>query len=139
LIICALLTCRHIFISRKEVGFSQAFHIEKDVHSYVNVLKPNSTHESYNNMTHNTQQWTVENLKCVALQLFDTPGNVVLFCNNGRSRSPMYLVAYLVIFHGLLVSSATTLIRDLLFVSRGLDLDRFNSLLPAIERIYDNN
>jgi hypothetical protein len=51
----------------------------------------------------------------------------------------MYLVAYMIIFYGLLVSSATTHIRELLFESRELELDRFDSLLPAIERIYDNN
>ena len=134
----ANLLYRHIFISCKEVGLSQQFHNDKCILSYCNVLKPNSTHESFHSMTTHCKSWIVENMKFVALQLFDVVGNVVIFCNHGRSRSPMYVVAYLIIFHDLSVDAAMTHL-SVLLEERGIILDRFNDLLPAIENIFMDN
>jgi hypothetical protein len=89
-------------------------------------------------MTTHCKSWIVENMKFVALQLFDVVGNVVIFCNHGRSRSPMYVVAYLIIFHDLSVDAAMTHL-SVLLEERGIILDRFNDLLPAIENIFMDN
>jgi hypothetical protein len=130
--------CREIFVCRDCVGFSNCFHVEKDVRHFVNVLDPQSTHESYNYMTPGMKNWVVNNMKYVALQLFDTEGNIVLFCKSGRSRSPMYLVAYLIIFYSMSMKDAIKLVRDLLRDQRNESLDRTQSLLPAIQRIYND-
>jgi hypothetical protein len=129
---------RKIFVCRDCVGFSKCFHVEKNVHYFINVLDPQSTHESYDYMTSGMKDWVVDNMKYVALQLFDTEGNIVLFCKSGRSRSPMYLVAYLIIFHSMSINNAFTLVRDLLRDQRNELIDRTQSLLPAIQRIYND-
>ena len=76
-------------------------------------------------------------MKYVALQLSDTDGDVVLFCNQGRSRSPMYLVAYLVIAYNMTTGAAMHVVDKLLRDQRGEQLDRLGSLKPIIDIIYD--
>jgi hypothetical protein len=49
----------------------------------------------------------------------DTRGNIVLFSKNGRTRSPMYLVAYLIIMHCMSVPSAMDIVGNLLIEQRG--------------------
>ena len=88
-------------------------------------------------MTAKTKKWVLANMRFVALQIADTPGNIVLFCQNGRSRSPMYLVAYLVVSFSMQVNDAIAHITELLQFQRGQKLDRFNSLTAAIEHIYN--
>lgn len=104
-----------------------------------NLLKKSTNHEHYGMMTPHTKNWWKENLQYVALQIFDTQGNVVLFCNNGRSRGPMYLVAYLVIVHCLTPMQAMDSVRELLHEQRGCEMDRFDSLVPFIYHIFDSN
>ena len=89
-------------------------------------------------MTKYSQAWIVDNMKSVALQLYDTEGNIVMFCNNGRTRSPMYLVAYLVIFHDVFLSEAVAQIKVLLLQFRGYKLDRYDQLMPALVKICDD-
>ena len=110
---------RWIFVSTKAAGLSEAFHNDKEIGSLFNVLKPNSTHASFTDMTPTTKKWIVDNMQYVALQLFDAKGNIVIFCKNGRSRSPMYLVAYLIIFYGVSVHEAMHSINDMLVDQRG--------------------
>lgn len=50
----------------------------------------------------------------------------------------MYVVAYLIIFHDLSVDAAMTHL-SVLLEERGIILDRFNDLLPAIENIFMDN
>lgn len=88
-------------------------------------------------MTPKTKLWWKDNLMYVALQIFDAGGNVVLFCKNGRSRSPMYLAAYLVIIHCLTPSESLSCVRKLLQDQRGEELDRYDCLVPFIYHIFD--
>jgi hypothetical protein len=115
---------------------SKAFHVEKEIVCFFNVLLPNATHESYFNMTSHMKQWLVANMRYVAIQMYDTEGNVVIFCNNGRSRSPMYLVAYLILFYDLSYIDARECVRKLLKDDRSQKLDRFGDFGPACEEIY---
>jgi hypothetical protein len=86
-------------------------------------------------MTDKTKQWWIDNMMHVAIQMLDSEGDIVLFCKQGRSRSPMYLVAYLVIVHNMSTHTAMEVIRKLLREERGEELDRFGCLEPVIERI----
>ena len=129
---------RYIFFAGIKVSLSDAFCIDKEITSLFNVMSPCNLHLSYDHMTPKEKKWQLNNLKYVALQVYDTIGNVVLFCNHGRSRSPMYVVVYLIIFHDLTVHDAMTKIAGLLHTKRGLVLDRYNTLVPAAAEIYKN-
>jgi hypothetical protein len=89
-------------------------------------------------MSKSLKQWWIDNMKYVALQMLDTAGDIVLLCKNGRTRSPMYLVAYLIIIYGMSVNAAMNSIGDLLQEQRELELDRHRSLVPIVEHIYRN-
>ena len=80
----------------------------------------------------------MDNMKIVTLQLLHVEGNVVLFCNTGRTRSPMYVVVYLVIVYGMSVESAMNKIGCLLKEQRHLELDRHRSLVPIVNHIHDD-
>ena len=84
-----------------------------------NVLKKRTNHNDNEDMTRATAQWWIDNLQYVALQLFDTPGNVVMFCKHGRTRSPMNLVAYIVISYGMSPEMAVGVVRKVLRNQRG--------------------
>ena len=127
---------RLIYISTMKVGKSAPFHEEKDIVAIFNVIGKNNDHSGYESMPPSLCEWWVNNMMYVVLQLMDTPGNVVLFCNHGRSRSPMYLVAYLIVVHGMLPKVARALVQSLLKEQRAQELDRFNCLLKIIEIIY---
>ena len=128
---------RSIFISSKEVGLSFAFHEKNDVKALFHLIIKNSNHEHYQYMSRLTRQWWIDNMKYVALQMLDTEGNIVLFCKTGRSRSPMYLVAYLVIMYSMSVADAMGVVGKLLQDSRGMTIDRHSDLVPIVEHIYD--
>ena len=127
---------RNIFITSKQVGFSHAFHEEFAIESGFNLLKHSTNHNDYHDMINTTRKWWVNNMKFVALQLAETRGNVVLFCSNGRTRSPMYVVVYLMMIHSMSIHNAMTTIRELLLSQRGYELDRHRSLLPILNDIF---
>ena len=80
---------RHIFVTSKEIGRTKSFHNQYDVQSLWDVIKPCSNHEHSSNMTPHRRKWFVTNMLHVCLQMFDTEGNILIFCNTGRSRSPI--------------------------------------------------
>ena len=127
---------RNIYITSKQVGFSHVFHVEFAVESMFNLLKHSTNHEDYHDMGKATRKWWIDNMKFVALQLAETRGNVVLFCTNGRTRSPMYVVVYLMMIHSMSINNAMTTIRELLMSQRGYELDRHRSLLPMLNDIF---
>jgi hypothetical protein len=118
------------------IGMSRSFHEEKNIDFMFNLLKKRTNHNNYEDMTKTTAQWWIDNIQFVALQIYDTPGNGVIFCKHGRTRSPMYLVAYLVIIYGLSPELAVREVRRILREQRGELLDRFESLIPIIIHIY---
>ena len=130
---------RYIFVSSKEVGLSKCFHDDMNIISLFHLIEKSTNHEDYSDMTSSTRQWWLDNMRYVALQLMNTEGNIVIFCNKGRTRSPMYLVAYLVIMHCMTVSRAMSVVGTLLHDQRKLVLDRHRSLVPIIERIFVND
>lgn len=129
---------RTIFVTDKQSGLSEAFHLDKQINCFFNVTDPVNLHLSYIHMEIPEKEWQVHNLMYVALQIYETDGNVALLCNHGRSRSPMYLVVYMIIFNDLSVLEATNRITMLLRQQRGLELDRFNALGPAAQVIFEN-
>ena len=126
---------RKIFIGKKDVGLSLPFHQEFDIEGLFHLIIKSNNHEDFDRMDEPRRQWWIDNMQYVALQMLDTTGNIVLFCNNGRTRSPMYLVAYLVIMYTMSVSNAMDFVGQLLLEQRGLQLDRFKSLVPIVEII----
>lgn len=75
----------------------------------------------------------------VATQMHNTAGNIALACNNGRSRSPMYLVAYLIICYDLTPNDARDTVMKLLRSQRGEELDRHDCYSHIISWIYNGN
>ena len=129
---------RIIFVASKEVGLAKAFHVKKRIRAVFNVIKLCNNHEHHGMMTVGKKRWWVNNMKHVALKMFDVDGNVVLLCNHGRSRSPMYLVAYLVIIYGMEPSNALAMVSKILFESRRELLDRHECLVPIIHFISND-
>ena len=127
---------RNIYVSSKEVGLSNAFHTEKDIQYLFHMICKSNNHQHSTDMTPSRRQWWTDNMQYIALQLFETEGNVVLFCNNGRTRSPMYIVAYLIIIYGMNVNDAMHVIEKLLMEQRHLELDRYDSLLAIVVDIH---
>lgn len=129
---------RTIYVADTVVGNSEAFLVDKNIRCVFNVIRPQNLHVSYHHMTPNERRWVLQNLKYVAVQMLDTNGNVVLCCNHGRSRSPMYLVVYMILFHELSVNVAMDIVKTSLEQSRSMELDRYNTLQPAATAIYYN-
>ena len=129
---------RRIFVTTKEVGLSRAFHEENEISYLFNLISKSSNHSHFTDMTAKMMQWWLDNMKHVALQLIDTPGNVVLCCNHGRTRSPMYLVTYIIIVYGVATLNAIDIVHTLLIDQRGQSIDRHDHLVPIVENIYKN-
>ena len=128
---------RQIFVTSKLVGKSKLFHEEFDIQSYWNVISPCSNHEHSTDMTTHRKEWFLNNVTHVCLQMLDTEGNVAIFCNTGRSRSPMYLVAYLILFCDKTFPVAISHVEDLLLEGRNESLDRHCSLHEIIARVSE--
>ena len=128
---------RTIFIASKAVGLCRAFHEDKNIENVIHLIKKCNNHEHHTDMTARTRKWWFQNLINVALKLYDVPGNIVLCCNNGRSRSPSYLVAYLIIVHNISDLEARTVVGELLVSQRGETIDRFETLTPILNDIYE--
>ena len=67
------------------------------------------------------------------LQINKTKGNICLSCKNGRTRSPMYLVAYLVICYEMSVEEAYSSIGSMLIMDRNELIDRKQKFLSFIQ------
>ena len=119
---------RKIFISRIQLGLSLPFHQDNGIKALFHLIEKSNNHEDYDRMDPSRRVWWIDNMQCTVLQMLDTEGNIVLFCKNGRTRSPMYLVAYLIIVHAMSVHKAMDIVADLLQQQRGQILDRFESL-----------
>jgi hypothetical protein len=117
------------------VGLSKLFHEDMHIVHLFNLLKKSTNHESYSEMSCRTKQWWLDNMKFVVLQVIDAEGDVVLLCNRGHSRSPMYLVAYLVVMYNMRSCAAMKCVGKLLLEQRGEVLDRYGSLKPVIDLI----
>lgn len=128
---------RNIYVSSLQVGVSRAFHEEHGIKTLFHLIKKNSNHESYDDMTLTTRKWWLDNMQYVAVQMLDAEGNIVLICNSGRTRSPMYLVAYLIIMYSMTVRKSMKVVADLLNEQRSLVLDRYRSLVPIVENILN--
>ena len=130
---------RKIFIATKEVGLSRAFHGEYNIKSGVNVIRMSTNHSDYDDMSKSMKTWWIHNMRYVAMQLAETAGNVVIFCNNGRTRSPMYLAAYVIIMRSMSISNAMTTVGGLLFEQRHYILDRHRSFVPILCHIHSGD
>jgi hypothetical protein len=128
---------RIIFIAMKEVGQSNLFHRDYDIINIFNVIKPCSNHQHSTDMTPHQKEWFITNILYVCMQMLDMTGNIVLFCHSGRSRSPMYLVAYLILFNNMTVEYANEFVENLLLEHRGHFLDRHNTLHELIYEIAE--
>ena len=128
---------RYIYVTSKEVGKSKLFHIDKEIRSIVNVIYPCSSHEHSTYMSKHVKTWFVTNVEYVCLQMFDTIGNIVIFCNTGRSRSPMYLVAYINLFYGMDIDNAKQKVENLMHKERQQILDRHYTLFEIVAAVSE--
>lgn len=131
---------RKIFFTTHKVGQSHSFHVEKRIKHVVHLIKSTdilkNNHESHINMTPLLRKRWFINLINVTLQVFEVEGNVTMFCYNGRSRSPMYLVVYLIIIYNMTPDEAMDTVRNLLSSQRDQPMDRHDTLTPLVEDIY---
>jgi hypothetical protein len=90
------------------------------------------------NMGPAQQKRFYKNIKWVAMLIASSTGNVLIHCRNGRSRSPMFLVAYLMIFHQLSFQESRSMVAGELWIARRLSYDRFDRF-EAFLRFLDVN
>ena len=128
---------RHILVTNKEVGKSKQFHDEYDIKYLWNVIHPESTHAHSNDMTPHLRAWFIINIQHVCLQMFEAEGNIALFCFNGRSRSPMYLVAYFILFCNMSLDRAMFTVNTQLLNKRNERLDRHYCLYGLVAEIAE--
>lgn len=126
---------RHVFVTGQDVGKSQSFHDDFEIQAIWNVISPCSNHDHSSNMSKKRKLWFLTNIRHVCLQMFNTEGNIAIFCNSGRSRSPMYLVAYLTLFCHLTFDNAFRLVEVTMLNSRDQVLDRHCSLHDIVALI----
>ena len=69
------------------------------------------------------------------MQLHKTEDNVVIFCKNGRTRAPIYLVAYLILCYDMTVMHARGKVHNMLYKERHHILDGDNRLLSVLESL----
>ena len=117
---------RYIYVSRKEVGRSRVFNEQKHVDYFLDLVGSDDIH--WYDLTPRERQKLHDSFIDVALQLECCDGNVSIFCDRGRSRSPAYLAAYLVMGLGHTAFQSYRVL-SLVFVenrddSRGIDRDR---------------
>lgn len=88
---------RSIYVCTREIGRSRAFHEAKGIIHFLDLVNTNDEHS--NDLSKTAKGKIYYHMCNVILQLASTNGNVCIFCGRGRSRSPAYLAAYLVIVH----------------------------------------
>ena len=54
---------RFIYVAKQDIGTTKSFIEEKGCTAIYNVLRPNSTHEDYLNMTKLKQNWFLNNMR----------------------------------------------------------------------------
>ena len=83
----------------------------------------------------NSHAMTLLFFRFAILQINRTEGNVVISCISGRTRSPMYLVAFLVVRYEHSPSYASSMVNALLVKERGMKyhLDRCGRFFPVVQ------
>ena len=71
--------------------------------------------------------------------LHTNEGNAVLCCNGGRSRSPTYLVVYLVLCWNISIIQAYSMVESLLKDTRKEDLDRDRRFVQFVSELVNKN
>jgi hypothetical protein len=115
------------------VAETASFRVDKNISVHLNLMSTDDEH--YHMLRPSSQAWIHNNMRYAVLQIHRTDGNVVINCRNGRTRSPMYLVAYLVVCCGLEPDAADHMVRQSLWQDRACELDRDGRLLPVIESL----
>ena len=69
--------------------------------------------------------------------LHTNEGNAVLCCNGGRSRSPTYLVVYLVLCWNISIIQANSIVESLLKDTRGEKMDRDRRFVQFVSELVD--
>ena len=69
------------------------------------------------------------------MQILESEGNVALFCKSGRSRSPVYFAAYLVMCHDFAVYEAVKCVESLLLEQRNQIMDRYQCFVPVLAKL----
>ena len=128
---------RNIFVSTWQLAHSAKFHEQMQVNGLFDVIKPNTIHQYFVNMTALNQKWLLMNMRYVSLQIYKTDGNIILSCKNGRSRSPMYLVVYIIVVYDVTIAEAMKIVSTILFDVRNVELDRYELYVPALRYIID--
>jgi hypothetical protein len=80
------------------VGRSQAFVEKKSITYFIDIVGTDDDH--WTNITPHPRYKWYSMMVAAALQLNCCDGNVSIFCDRGRSRSPAFLAGYLVMSCG---------------------------------------
>jgi hypothetical protein len=135
LLLVYVLLIRYIYVASQRVGKLESFHDEFGIQSIFNVILPCSNHDHSTYMGITRTEWFIMNIEYVCLQMFDTSGNIAIFCNKGRSRSPMYVVSYFVMFSNMTLTAARAHIGCIFQDERGQEVDRHYTLYYIVDTI----
>ena len=68
--------------------------------------------------------------------MYETDGNIAVSCHNGRTRSAIYLVAYLMAAYNMDANEAKVSVAKCLQQQRGLELDRHGMYEECLSLIF---
>jgi hypothetical protein len=117
---------RNIYICSRAVGKSRPFLDEFNIKNVLDLIGPKDLHPIVMTEAEVRRFYLV--MMLLVIEMANTEGNLCVYCYNGRSRSPAFVAAYLVVVECYSCRQAySTLSR--LFVSsrgdeRGIDRDR---------------
>lgn len=126
---------RNIVICHRNLGVSSAFRREHGITHCIDLKRTRD--DSYIMLTAGDRKKIYAIMKSVVIQIADTPGNLCMYCIMGRSRSPAFLAAYMVVIGCYSTAEAYSILSPIFIRSRkdirGIDRDQRFS--PFVERL----
>lgn len=132
---------RNIVIAHRSLGENAAFRKQQNIQHCIDLRRTRD--DSYLMLTAGEKKKIYGYVMAAVLQIADAPGNVCIYCIMGRSRSPAFVAAYLVVICCYSTAGAYSAL-SAIFVrnrkdARGIDRDRrFWPYVQRLEREVSN-
>jgi hypothetical protein len=117
---------RNIVIAHRKLGENASFRTQHNIQHCIDLRRTRD--DSYLMLTAGEKKKIYGYVMAVVLQIADAPGNVCIYCIMGRSRSPAFVAAYLVVVCCYSTAAAYSVL-SAIFIdarkdARGIDRDR---------------
>lgn len=129
---------RSIFFATVDVGRSQEFCNRFEISHFLDLICTDDTDQTL--LTPLLQQRAYDSMKLAVLDMASSPGNICVYCYNGRSRSASYVAAYFVAACGFSANGSYAHLSQVLRAERPLmcderGIDRYHRFLNYVKGI----